>query len=227
MPANKDFKRLVRSRMQQTGEAYTTARARLLKKSTAPTPPPPAVEPVDYAKLAGMTDASIKAATGCTWKRWVDALDYVKAHDWPHRDIAAYVQKTFKVRDWWTQTVTVGYERIKGIRAIGQRRDGTYEATKSKVFAVPLTRLYRAWADARTRREWLPDVNLTVRSAQRGKTLRITWPDRSPLEVYFVSKGRSKAQVALAHRKLPSKEAASAMKVFWTERLAALGNVLA
>ena len=25
-----------------------------------------------------------------------------------------------KVADWWTQTVTVGYERIKGLRARGQ-----------------------------------------------------------------------------------------------------------
>ena len=57
----------------------------------------------------------------------------------------------YKVPDWWTQMVTVGYERIKGLRARGQRRDGSYEATKSKVFAVPLGRLYRAFADKRTR----------------------------------------------------------------------------
>src|SRR2546422_3956023 len=32
MPTNKDFKRLVRARMQKTGEAYTAARAHLLQK---------------------------------------------------------------------------------------------------------------------------------------------------------------------------------------------------
>ena len=31
MPTNKDFKRLVRSRMEKTGESYTSARAQLLK----------------------------------------------------------------------------------------------------------------------------------------------------------------------------------------------------
>ena len=48
----------------------------------------------------------------------------------------------YKVPGWWAQTVTVGYERIKGLRAVGQRRDGTFEANKSRTFAVPLARLY-------------------------------------------------------------------------------------
>jgi hypothetical protein len=136
MPTNKDFKRLVRARMQKTGEAYTTARARLLQKTASPKP--------NYTKLAGRSDAVLKANTGCTWERWVKALDRVGAHAWPHRRIARYVHETYKVPGWWSQTVTVGYERIKGLRAVGQRRDGTFEATKSKTFAVPLPRLYRA-----------------------------------------------------------------------------------
>jgi hypothetical protein len=32
MPTQKDFKRLVRARMAKTGEAYTAARAQLLRK---------------------------------------------------------------------------------------------------------------------------------------------------------------------------------------------------
>ncbi len=57
MTVNKDFKRLVRQRMQRTGESYTSARTKLLH--------------TNYAKLAGMSDASIKAKTGCTWERWL------------------------------------------------------------------------------------------------------------------------------------------------------------
>ena len=135
MTANKDFKRLVRGRMLRTGESYTAARANLLRK-------PPAK--IDYAALAGISDASIQANTGCRWELWTKALDYAGAHTWPHRRIAEYVHKKFKVGDWWSQTVTVGYERIKGLRAIGQRRDGTFEAAKSKTFAVSIARLYRS-----------------------------------------------------------------------------------
>ncbi|HEU5154041.1 MAG TPA: hypothetical protein VFU03_04890, partial [Gemmatimonadales bacterium] len=114
MTTNKDFKRLVRGRMQKTGESYTTARANLLKHSLTPTPKQ-APAAIDYAGLAGMSDVTIKARTGCTWERWVWALDRVDAHLWPHREIAQYVQEKYKVPDWWTQTVTVGYERIKGL----------------------------------------------------------------------------------------------------------------
>src|SRR3989442_1360712 len=99
MPTNKDFKRLVRARMQKTGEAYTAARAHLLQKKQES-------RPVDYARLAGMmTDAALKARTGCTWERWVKALDRVAAHTWPHREIAHYVHEKYKVPGWWAQTV--------------------------------------------------------------------------------------------------------------------------
>jgi len=230
MPANKDLKRLIRRRMQKTGEAYTTARAHLLKtpKSVAPFSPPGSPVPASagaYATLAGMSDATIKKATGCTWKRWVDAYDYAKAYTWSHRDIAEYAHAKFKIPDWWAQTVAVGYERIKGLRAIGQRRDGTFEATKSKVFPVPLARLFRAWSDTRTRMRWLPE-DLMVRTATRGKSMRITWPDRTSVQLNFTRKSAAKAQVHVQHSKLPDKPAATKMKAFWTERLAALEEVL-
>lgn len=221
MPANKDFKRLVRARMQKTGEAYTAARARLLKTKRS-NPKPVAI---DYAKLAGISDAAIKAKTGCTWELWTKALDYAHAHEWPHRQIAEYVHKKFKVGDWWSQTVTVGYERIKGLRAIGQRRDGTFEAAKSKTFAVPLARLYRAWSDPKLRAKWLPD-DFTVRSASAQKYMRVTWSDGTTVVLGFTKKGAVKAQVAVQHTKLSDRAAVTKMKSFWQERLGALGKVL-
>jgi uncharacterized protein YndB with AHSA1/START domain len=226
MPTNKDFKRLVRARMQKTGESYTSARTHLLAKPrTLETPPAPA--PADYARLAGMSDATLKAKTGCTWDRWVWALDRVQAHTWSHREIARYVHEKYKVPDWWTQTVTVGYERIKGLRAIGERRGGGFEANKSKTFAVPVTRLFRAFSDKRTRERWLPGVGLTVRTASRPKTMRVTWPDQTSVEFYFASKGSGKSLVQIQHRKLPDKAAAARMKEFWGARLAALEELQA
>jgi hypothetical protein len=231
MPANKDFKRLVRGRMQKTGESYTAARAHLLKQNpTAPAAArPSAARPpaVDYAKLAGRSDAIIKVRTGCTWERWVKALDYAQAYTWTHREIAQHVHQKYKVPGWWAQAVTVGYERIKGLRAVGQRRDGSFEATKSRTFAVPLVRLYRAFNDSRTRARWLPGVDLTVRTATRGKWMRITWPDRTSVAVGFASRGAGKSQVAVQHEKLADRAAQVRMKQYWAERLDALGQVLA
>ena len=233
MPANKDFKRLVRARMRKTGESYTAARMQLLNRKHSAIRPEPtataaaALAPTDYARLAGMSDDAVKAKTGCTWERWVTALDYHGADAWSHRAIADFVHEKYKVPDWWTQMVTVGYERIKGLRDRGQRRGGSYEATKSKVFAVPLARLYRAFSDKRTRSRWLPGVNLAVRTATPNKSMRITWSDGTSVELWFATKG-AKAQVQIQHRKLADKAGAARMKQYWTERLAVLeGQVLA
>jgi hypothetical protein len=224
MPTNKDFKRLVRGRMQKTGESYAAARAHLLKQKPA-APSRPAAG--DYATLAGRSDAILKEKTGCSWERWVKALDHDKAYTWPHREIAKHVSERYKIPGWWAQTVTVGYERIKGLRAVGQRRDGWFEANKSKTFAVPLARLYRAFHDARTRARWLPGVDLTVRTATREKSMRITWPDRTSVVVGFTGQGPAKSQVALQHGKLPDRATATRAKQYWAERLEELKNVLA
>ncbi len=224
MPTNKDFKRLVRARMSKTGEVYTTARARLLDKQQRK---PPAAPAPDYARLAGMANATIAAKTGRTWEEWTRTLDRAGAQQWPHRDIAKHVQEKYQVPGWWTQTVTVGYERIKGLRVIGQRRDGGYEANKSKVFAVPLSRLYRAFHDARTRRRWLSGVKLTVRTAIPEKSMRVTWPDGTSVQLYFLATGTAKSQLAVQHAGLADKASADRMKAWWAERLGALVEMLA
>jgi uncharacterized protein YndB with AHSA1/START domain len=229
MTAHKDFKRLVRTRMQKTGESYTAARAHFIvqRRSQPVVAPAPAPQPVDYAALAGVSNAAIKARTGCTWERWVHALDHHKADTWTHREIADFVHTRYKVPDWWTQTVTVGYERIKGLRAIGQRRDGSYEANKSRTFAAPVSRVYKAFHDPKLRARWLPDVAMAVRTARKDKSMRITWPDGSSVEALFYKKGAGKSQLAIQHRKLKAQAASAEMKAFWTERLDALDEVIA
>jgi hypothetical protein len=240
MTSNKDFKRLVRARMQKTGEAYTAARAQILKKHTdastgaaaarSATPAPARPKPKEYAALAGMSDAALKAKTGCTWERWVNALDYHRADTLAHRDIAELVSTKFKVGDWWAQTVAVGYERIKGLRARGQRRDGTYEATKSRTFDVPVATLFNAWADAKRRRRWLNGAVTRVRTSAASKSIRLDWTDngdRAIIAVGFTAKGSGKSAVAVAHDKLPDRETANRIRQYWSERLDALRDVLA
>src|SRR4249920_2755562 len=105
MPTHKDLKRLVRGRMQKTGESYTAARAQLTKTKPAVSNGPPRVPERDYAKVAGMSDAAVKAKTGCTWKKWVDHLDHAKAYEWPHGKIVAHLYEKHEVPGWWAQMV--------------------------------------------------------------------------------------------------------------------------
>ena len=235
MPRNKDLKRLVRTRMMKTGEAYTTARAQIVKKTgattrtTAPAAPPPAptVAKPDYEALAGFKDAIIKEKTGCTWERWVFALDRHGAAEMSHREIAELVNTKYKVGPWWGQMVTVGYERIKGLRARGQRRDGSYEANKSRTYDVPVATLFEAWHDESIRRRWLDADGVKVRTATAPKSMRLGLTDGAIIAVNFMTKGRSKSAVALSHTKVPDKATAERLKKYWAERLDALGEVLA
>jgi uncharacterized protein YndB with AHSA1/START domain len=233
MPSNKDFKRLVRARMSKTGEAYTAARANLFTRAPraegagrAETRPAHSVLPAQFAVVAGMSDEAVKAKTGCNWRSWVNALDHVRANQWPHGAIAEYVYDKYQLDGWWAQMVTVGYERIRGLREKGQQRSGEYEATKSRTVPVSLSRLFRAFSQPRLRSQWLPNVTLTVRKATTNKSIRITWEDGTSVEGWFTAKERSKAQVQVQHRKLPDRETANRLKRFWTERLDALEALL-
>ena len=247
MPLNKDLKRLVRARMSKTGESYTTARAKVVSRSSSvsrpvskraaaprvatgdaltPSKRAPRKPRVNYAELAGMSDEAIQAKTGCTWVRWVGVLDFHRAETLPHREIAALVSKKFKIEGWWAQAITVGYERIKGLRARGQRRDGSYEANKSRTYHVPLATLFDAWSDARVRGRWLDGEIGRVRTSTRERSMRLDGRDGSIVAVGFWSKGPGKSAVAVQHTKLRDPPAASEVKRYWSERLDALGRVL-
>lgn len=202
MPRNKDLKRLVRA-----SAPVETA-----------TP--------DYAALAGYSDATMKAKTGCTWDKWVFVLDRHGASSMKHGEITRLVRTKYpKVPAWWTQTVAVGYERIKGRRAFGQRLDGTYEASKSRTFAVPVDVLFDAWIDARLRKRWLPE-NVRVRTATRPKSIRLGFPDGSIVAVGFTAKAANRSTVGVQHPRLPDRKTADATKALWSERLDALASVL-
>jgi hypothetical protein len=216
MPANKDLKRLVRVRMEKTGESYTAARAQVVKKSSS----------TSYAAVAGMSDDAVNAKTGRTWERWVKALDHDGADNLTHAEIAKLIKTKYDTPSWWTQMVAVGYERIKGLRAYGQGRDGTHSASKSRTYPVRVGTLFDAWADARARKRWLGDVSLRTRTATRPKSMRLQGSDGVILEVNFLAKGAGKSAVAIAYDKFPDKAAAERFKTDWAERLDALGESL-
>lgn len=206
--------------MQKTGESYTTARSKLIQKTGRVATP-------ELAELAGMSDDTLQAKTGHTWPEWVRILDAKGATSTPHRDIAIYVHEKHSVSRWWAQSVTVGYERIRGLRDKGQRRGGTYEANKSKTFPVSLEKLYRAFSVTRTRNRWLTGAPWKIRKAVAQKSMRVTLEDGSSVELYFNAKGSDKSHVALQHTKLATKADATRAKTYWGERLDELAKLLA
>jgi len=224
MPRNKDLKRIIRNRMKKTGESYTAARAHIVSSDKLQQPP---ARTSDLAERAGKSDDTIAAKTGRTWRAWVRLLDAEGAASLKHRDIAALVHDKHGVDNWWSQMVTLGYERIKGLREEGQQLSGEYAANKSKTFRVHVKVLFDAWHDAATRRKWMNGVAATVRTATKPKALRLQWPDGTVVLVWFEAKGPAKSAVALMHTKLGDKRSLDAAKQAWGDRLDALDRLLA
>ena len=175
---------------------------------------------------AGMSDAAVKAKTGKTWAEWFAILDKWRAKRKPHREIAMYLYKERGVPGWWAQMVTVGYERVRGLREVHQTAEG-YAASRSKVFAVPLAKLYAAWRDKKARRRWMRGGAIEVSSATANKSLRGAWnAGDSRVDVMFCAKGAGKSQVAIDHRRLQSAREVVRMKEYWGAQLERLERLL-
>lgn len=217
MTRHKSFKRLVRSRMEKTGESYTAARAALLAAEEPKATEGPALT---------MSDEAIRHRTGRRWEAWFDLLDEWGAAERPHREVARWVAQEHEIDGWGAQAVTVSYERARGLRAVGERPDG-FTITATKTVAVPVDRLYQAFVDESQRERWLPEGELRERTASMPKSARFDWADgRTRVNVGFTAKGEAKSAAALSHERLADAEEAERMKAFWREPVAALKEVL-
>jgi hypothetical protein len=248
MTRNKSFKGRVRARMDKTGERYATARRQLVAKGAAkrepeaaegrvpgaegqvlgaegrPAPEVPATVP---GFRAPYSDEVIRSNTGRTWDEWFALLDAWGAVERPHPEIARWVNEEHGVPGWWAQGVTVAYEQARGLRAPRQRRGGQFEVNATKTVAVPVERLYEAFADPAMRQRWLPGAAVGVRTARPARSIRANWDDGSTrLVIAFTARGESKSQIALTHERVPDAATADKLKAFWRERMTALKELL-
>ena len=232
MPTQKIFKRRVRARMTKTGESYTTARRQLLHKASER--PPPAAETEDPVAQPGPTasaapeaptdafvvaDESMQRATGKRHAEWFALLDAWGGTDHSHTEIARWLSETHGVPGWWTQSVTVAYERARGMRARHQMRDG-FSITATKTVAVTPERALSAITNARLRSRWLPGAPLRQRPTRAASSARFDWADPpSRVMVGVAPKGANKALVYVTHEQLPDAEAGERMKRVWRASL--------
>lgn len=213
MTRQSSFKRLVRARMDKTGESYTAARATLLAADEA--------KAADGPSLT-MSDAAIRRRTGRGWEDWFALLDEWGAAQRTHSEIARWLREHQAIGGWDAQSVTVSYERARGLRAVGERPDGFW-VTAQKTVAVPVGELYDAVVDESLREQWLPDGDLRDRTATRPKSARFDWGDGTTrVIVGFLDKGEGRSALALEHERLADGAEAERMKAFWRARLGAL-----
>lgn len=218
MTRQRTFKRRVRARMAKTGESYTAARRMLIAAGDRPSRPAEFEPPVSEARVV--------EATGRGWQDWFAVLDEWEAAKRSHTEIARWLRTDRGVPGWYAQSITVGYERARGLRAPGERPDG-FAVGATRTVAVPVERLFAAFDDEGERARLLPGAELTVRTATAPKSARYDWEDGSTrVIVGFEAVDAGKSRVAVSHERLPDADTAEEMKSFWRERLTGLKAAL-
>lgn len=195
-----------------------------------------------------LSDATTFARTGKRLVEWHAILDAFDCKAKGHKVTAAFLEKEHDLTPWWSQTITVDYERAKGIREVGQRSGGKFALNVSRTMAASSADVWEAWLDASKvstwftaehRHEFAEGGGYKNSDGDRGvykkivalKRIEMTWdnPEHCPgtlVVVEFLSKGPAKTTVAVTHEKLESKAAVEEMREGWTWALESLRSYL-
>ncbi len=234
MPTNRTFKGRVRTRMTKTGESYTTAREQLLRKVTElePTGAPPFEVAVGSTAETPPADdfptseAATVRATGKTYPDWFAVLDAWGAVSRTHTEIARWLRDDQGVDDWWSQSVTVAYERARGMRARHEMVGG-FSVAVTRTIAVDSATARAAFTDQAIRETWLSAAAMTQRPTRARNTARFDWDTPASRVVVTVApRDDGQTTVTVSHERLPDAATAEEQKVAWRERLASLRAVL-
>ncbi|MDN4474317.1 hypothetical protein QQX09_00450 [Demequina sp. SYSU T00192] len=105
--------------------------------------------------------AAIARATGRAWPEWVAAFEAAGGAALDHRALVEVAARDLRHVDnpgWWAQMTAVAYERHLGRRAVGQRQDGSFEASASRTLGGTLDEAMDAWTAATAPRSELAGV---------------------------------------------------------------------
>ncbi len=196
---------------------------------------------------AAIGDEAVREKTGRGWDDWFAILDAWGAAEKGHAPIARHLAEDHGLSPWWSQTVTVRYERERGLREIGQRGEA-FVATGQRTVAAPAEAVYAALTEPGQLSRWFTreaEADLRVGGRYRNADgdrgeflvldpphrLRFTWenPEHCPgtvVQADIVSKGPSKTTVRLEHAKLPDREGFEEMKEGWSWALDSLKSFL-
>lgn len=218
MTTHETFKKRIRTRMARTGERYGAARRALIDASA------PRRDHAGWAAEPEHTDERITAATGRGWDAWVAAIDVGPGRDAGHTAIATWVREDQGIDGWWAQSVTVGYERITGLRLPGQMPDGTFTVSRSRTLDLDPADFREVLLDDAARADLIPGPTTTLRSKPTAKALRFTVSDAETGDaagtaLFSLEPVKDRIRLTVSHEKLPSLQAGEIWKAFWADWL--------
>ncbi len=213
MTSQETLKRRVRDRMAKTGERYTAARRVLLEQAST--------RRRTWAAEPEMPDAKVREATGRGWEDWCQVIEAYDGRQEGHARIARHLIDEYGMNPWWAQGVTIGYERITGLRVLHQMTDGSFAASKSKTLDIDVSALRAMLIDDEARRDLIIGYDTVLRSKPTSKSLRIGFDEGSAL-FSFDPATNGRTRITVTQGDLSSTEAADRWRFYWTDWLDAL-----
>ena len=217
MTKQASFKRRIRERMTTTGERYAEARRMLVAQAT------PSTTTRTWVAAPELSDEAIRAGSGKGWEDWCVLIDQFPRRADGHTAIAKHVRDDLGAGDWWSQGVTVGYERITGLRLPHQMPDGTFTANKSATVAIDADELRRLLLDDDDRAELFPNIPTALKSKLTAKAIRIAMGTGSAI-IRLEERSGGRTQIAIQHSQLPTFDDVEEWKFYWGEWLDAINE---
>ncbi|RJN31129.1 DUF4287 domain-containing protein [Nesterenkonia natronophila] len=213
----------IRRRMEMSGQRYADLRPLVLAESA------PSREGTGRAASPEHSDDTIRAKTGRRWDEWVALIDAGPGRAAGHAAIAAWVTEEHGVDGWWAQGVTVGYERLTGLRLPGQMPDGTFSVSRSKTLGLEWVQLRELLANPQGRAALLPAMTSNERSRPgvRAPKFSLSDPDTGAALGVLQFRGEpanTGCRLVVTHEKLPGPDVAEAWKQFWSAWLEELAT---
>lgn len=195
------------------------------------------------------SDERVLAATGRSWADWFALLDERGAAELDHKGIVAIAREAGGANGWWQQTVTVGYEKARGLRSVvGETADAGFQVGVRRTVDVPAVVAWEYVVHGPGRERWLGATGALpqekgesyrlddgtsgeIRSIRPGRRLRLTVQRpgeeaATTLQLTIQAKG-DRSVVALHHERLPDEAARAEMKTHWTSVLDELRRAFA
>lgn len=187
-----------------------------------------------------ISDEAVRRATGAGWADWFARLDASGAPKAGHKASAAWLAAEHEVSGWWSQMITVQYERERGLRAVGETTRGFSVSVQRSVAAEAAA----VW-DSLTAPSGLvalvgavdppalvvgavvattDGARYEVRTVRAPDRLRLRCerpdhPGATVVEVSIAARAARGATVRIMHDKLPDAAAREAMRAHWRAAL--------
>jgi uncharacterized protein YndB with AHSA1/START domain len=187
--------------------------------------------------LARTSNESILKHTGKTWDVWIETLKKAGALNLTHKEIVQLLKTKYKLKPWFQQIVTGGFEVHTGRRREGENEKGEYTVTVTKTLPVDQKTLWKFITSQDGLNVWLKPMDEfkivkgasfeviggifgEVRTFKPPMQLRLRWEDsdwakKSVVQVYVIARPKNKCMFGLTHEGLANPRIKERQRSYW------------